>query len=74
MSHFYGILSNEIHKERTIRGFKNRGISAQLKSWRSKCDVYLYADDDGNDIYHIVIRDDSGRAVKSKTYKIKELV
>jgi hypothetical protein len=65
MSHFYGIIDNFVSKtQSTRRGFKNHGISSVVKSWTSRCNVYLSADrDTEQDVYNITIKGDNIKQV-----------
>lgn len=49
MSHFYGYLDNGINKTKTMRGFANRGLTAEACSWHGIIQVRIFQDKNGED-------------------------
>ena len=72
MSHFYGYLDNDIHKTRTIRGFKNHGVTAQVQSWSSKGIIRIFNNGNASDLYHIMVKSDNGKIIFEKDVEVKK--
>jgi len=55
MSHFYGLISNDVNNNKTLRGFKNSGIETYCASWSGAVRCYAYVNDDGVDCVRVEI-------------------